>query len=323
MRFNSNTICLVTGGLGFIGSHFIEKALSLGWRVINVDKVSYASNSGLPFENHANYYHIKQDISELSDIPFCDVIVNFAAESHVDNSISGPFAFIKSNFLGVYNLLETLKNKKHTNISHCWSFKYPLFVQISTDEVFGDILEGAFSEDAVMRPSNPYSASKASAELLVKAWFRTYDVPFIITRTTNNYGPRQHQEKLIPMAITRCLRNLPITVHGNGSYLRNWIHVEDNVNAIMTVIQSGNFNECYNICSDEEFSVNDVVDKILQYFNLSRSNKTIDSSMDRSGVDIRYALVCDKIKNLGWQTNKTFDSTLPDLVNYYKGVLNV
>ena len=216
---------VVTGGLGFIGSHFIDKAMSRGHNVINIDCETYAANKDLKFSG--NYTQIKEDIAKIKDLPHCNVIVNFAAESHVDNSIEDSFNFVNTNFIGVYNLLEIIKNKKINHAISAWEYECPLFVQISTDEVFGDIEVGDFNEADRHTPSNPYSATKSAAEQLVSAWGRTYKIPYIITRTTNNYGPRQHSEKLIPRSITSILNGEKIPIHGSGSHSRNWIHVDE------------------------------------------------------------------------------------------------
>lgn len=314
---NSNTICTVTGGLGFIGSHFVERCLSLGWKVINIDKVTYASLD-INFDNHPNYYHIKEDISEIKDIPFSDLIVNFAAESHVDNSIESSNVFIKSNFLGVFNILEIIKNKKIQNENKSWAYRPPLFVQISTDEVFGDILSGSFSEEDRFKPSNPYSSSKAAAEQIVVAWGRTYGLPYMITRTTNNYGPRQHPEKLIPMAICKCLKGEKLIIHGSGEYIRNWIHVEDNVDAILTCIEKGKIGEAYHIGTEDEFSVKQLCEKILEKFGKKYDIQNINSSFDRSGADYRYALNTAKINELGWTPKRKIDNELESIIAYFK-----
>ncbi len=313
MRFGSNTRCVVTGGLGFIGSHFIEKALSSGWHIINIDKVTYASRD-IDFGGNPKYRHIKEDISEIADLPFCHLIVNFAAESHVDNSIDGSMPFVKSNFLGVHNLLEILRRKMQENASKSWSYSPPLFLQISTDEVFGDILHGFFKEDARFNPSNPYSATKAAAEMLVVAWARTYGIPYMLTRTTNNYGPHQHPEKLVPMAISKCLKGEKPIVHGSGGYVRNWIHVEDNVDAIMAVLQKGELNSSYHIASPEEYTVVEIIAKVLAVFGKPYDDSTVDSSSDRSGADLRYALDTSRLKALGWQAKRTMDKELPRMV---------
>lgn len=306
---------IVTGGLGFIGSHFIQKVLAQGHSVYNIDKGSYASNQ-IDF-NNKNYQLIKEDISLLKEIPECDIIVNFAAESHVDNSINSSFIFIQSNIVGVYNLLEIVKNKKISSMQKSWEYKTPLFLQISTDEVFGDIEDGFFTELDRHMPSNPYAASKSAAEQLVVAWARTYGIPFIITRTTNNYGPRQHPEKLIPRCITNLLENKKIPVHGSGSYVRNWIHVEDNVNAICTILAKGKENSFYNIAANEEYSVKEIVTKIASKFNKT-FDEVADFSSDRSGADVRYALNYKKISALGWKQIHTFDSTIDNIIEFYR-----
>lgn len=319
-RLDKKLTIVVTGGLGFIGSHFVDRALDLGHRVINYDKETYAAHTNLKFKG--NYEYVKTDIAELKSIPYCDVIVNFAAESHVDNSIEESFAFMKSNILGVYNILEILKNTKINSLVSAWEYNFPLFVQISTDEVFGDIEEGFFKEEAVHTPSNPYSATKSAAEQLVVAWARTFDIPFLLTRTTNNYGPRQNSEKLIPRAITDIIKGEKVPIHGGGSYVRNWIHVEDNVGAILKIIDAGEVNESYHIASDEEYSVKEIVEMICEEMKVKYENVT-DTSLDRSGADVRYALNCDKLKALGWKQDKKLKQSLPEIIEYYRKALNV
>ena len=222
--------------------------------------------------------------------------------------------FVRSNFLGVHNLLEILRKKIQDNTRKSWPYKVPLFLQISTDEVFGDIMDGGFKEDDRFKPSNPYSATKAAGEVLVIAWGRTYGLPYMITRTTNNYGPYQHPEKLIPMAITMCGNGEKPIVHGTGEYVRNWIHVEDNVDAIMTVLQNGTLNESYHIASQEEYSVVEIVSKILAAFGKPYNASTVDSSSDRSGADLRYALNTEKLESLGWRAKRRLDDELPRMI---------
>ena len=316
-RFGPDTKCVVTGGLGFIGSHFIDRALLSGWKIVNIDKVNYASLN-IDFNKHPNYSHLQEDISEIGDIPYCDLLVNFAAESHVDNSIEGAGIFVKSNFMGVFNLLEIIKRHKHQNAAKSWPYTPPLFIQASTDEVFGDILAGGFSEDDRFKPSNPYSATKGAAEQLIVAWGRTYGLPYLITRTTNNYGPRQHPEKLLPMAICKCLRNEKLIIHGNGEYARNWIHVEDNVDAINLVIQKGQIGEAYHIASADEFNVKQICEKVLQKFGKTYDICNINNSLDRSGADVRYALNTSKIEALGWKSKRRLDDELEGIVAYFK-----
>lgn len=319
-RLVEHKTIVVTGGLGFIGSHFIERILAMGHKVINIDSETYAANTHLVF--NGNYRYIKQDITKLSDLPYCDMIVNFAAESHVDNSIANASNFLDSNILGVHNILELIKQHKIQNMLSSWGYRPPLFVQISTDEVFGDIFTGSFQENDRHFPSNPYSATKSCAEMLVHAWGRTYDLPYIITRTTNNYGARQHVEKLIPAIITSLLTNKKVTVHGDGRYIRNWIHVEDNVEALITIIDKGELNSSYHVSSNEEYSVKQIVTMIVNLLSKSYEDN-VDTSTDRSGCDERYALNCDKLLGLGWKQQRNLSFELPKLISYYKEKLGV
>lgn len=315
-RLVGHKTIVVTGGLGFIGSHFIERILSMGHTVINIDKVTYAANN-ITFTG--DYRFIRADIKDIKDIPFCDIIVNFAAESHVDNSIANASNFIDTNVLGVHNMLEILRSHKVKNLQSSWGYRPPLFVQISTDEVFGDILSGFYSEDDRHMPSNPYSASKSCAEMLLVAWARTYDLPYMITRTTNNYGQRQHREKLIPAAITSLLNGNKVIVHGDGRYIRNWIHVEDNVDAIIKVVSHGDVNTSYHVSSDEEYSVRDIVTMIVTKLGVKYED-VVDTSTDRNGCDERYALNCDRTKALGWTQQRCLSSELDQLLDYYRSV---
>lgn len=309
-------IFLITGGCGFIGSHFIDVLMHTHHKIINIDKLTYASHIKYTKSLNDKYHFIKADIAQITSIPYCDIIINFAAESHVDRSINNSSSFITSNFLGVHNLLELLVKSKIDHNNKSWAHKYPIFFQISTDEVFGDILEGAFNEQDKFNPSNPYAASKACAELLIKCYSRTYDIPYVISRTTNNYGIRQHPEKLIPMCITKILRNQPLIIHGSGKYIRNWINVQDNVNALLTILNKGNIGESYHISSNEEYSVNQIVNIITKHMN---SNIEIDNTYTRSGVDLRYALDCTKLKSLGWKQQYTLQNSLPEIIEFYKG----
>jgi dTDP-glucose 4,6-dehydratase len=308
---------LVTGGLGFIGSHFIEKCLDMGHFVTNVDKVTYASNKNIVFKK--NYSFIRKDICDLEELPPCDIIVNFAAESHVDNSIEESLNFLNSNVKGVYNILELIKNNRIKSTLSAQKYKIPLFVQISTDEVFGDTETGFFKENDRHRASNPYSATKSAAEQIVFAWARTYDLPFLMTRTTNNYGKRQHVEKLIPCAISKILKGESVPIHGSGSYIRNWIHVEDNVEGIFKVIDAGILNEVYHIASDEEYSVNEIVKNICSSMKKD-FNTSVTYNSDRAGADLRYALDCEKIKELGWVQKRRLIDSLPEIIDYYKEI---
>tara|TARA_R110002167_G_scaffold117631_1_gene293731 strand:+ start:1979 stop:2887 length:909 start_codon:yes stop_codon:yes gene_type:complete len=290
-----NKIIVVTGGRGFIGSHFVEKALIRGHKVIDIDKMTYASNNKLPWDNHINYTLIKQDICDLVHLPSCDIVVNLAAESHVDNSIVDTTPFIRSNFLGVHRLLELIRKKDKLN--------RPVFYQVSTDEVYGDILEGSFKENDRLSPSNPYSAAKAAAEMLVLSYSRTYGIEHIITRSANNYGHRQYHEKLIPKSIYCLNNNEKIPLHGNGSYIRDWIFVEDNVAGMWKVIDSGIKNEIYNISANNHMTNLEVVNHILKWHN--KTNSSIKFVRNRDGQDLRYSVDSSKLMSLGWNPKHT------------------
>jgi dTDP-glucose 4,6-dehydratase len=281
---------LVTGGRGFIGSHFVETVLDLGHTVIDIDKMTYAANKQLPWDNNERYTLIQEDIADLKHLPNCDVLVNFAAESHVDNSIRDTEPFIKSNILGVHNLLELVRGKPEYN--------RPLFFHISTDEVYGDRLEGSFTEEDKLKPSNPYSASKASAEMLVLSYNRTYGLKYIITRSANNYGPRQYEEKLLPKCISCIKENKMIPIHGDGSYVRDWTYVKDNVDGILKIIQSRVVNEIYNIASENHMRNLEVVDEVLSWFGKDR--EMIQFVPNRWGQDLRYSISSKKLRDLGW-----------------------
>jgi dTDP-glucose 4,6-dehydratase len=282
---------LVTGGRGFIGSHFVESALEKGWSVVDIDKMTYAANEKLPWDNHKNYTFLKADISEITHIPTCDILINFAAESHVDNSIKSSEAFVKSNILGTHNLLELVRGKPE--------YDRPLFFHISTDEVYGDRLEGKFTELDKLKPSNPYSATKAAAEMLVMSYHRTYGLNYIITRTSNNYGERQYQEKLIPKCIDSIKNNKQIPIHGDGSYIRDWTYVKDNVSAYMLLIEKGVKNDLYNIAAENYLTNLEVAKQVLTWFNKDES--CLKFVENRWGQDLRYAVDAEKIRHLGWK----------------------
>ncbi len=310
---------VVTGGLGFIGSHFIELALQKGYKVHNIDMVTYASNTKwMQTPAPENYSYEKTDIKDLKELPHCDYVVNFAAESHVDRSIENSDPFMNSNVLGVYNLLELLKNKKLDHMKLGWEYKDPTFIYVGTDEVFGDCELGAFLEGEGHNPSNPYAASKSCAEMLVKAWGRTYDIPYKITRTTNNYGERQHPEKLIPHCITQLLNDESVQIHGTGKYIRNWIYVKDNCEAILKVLEKGANGETYHISSEEEYSVLQIVEMIAAKLGKD-PEQYIKFVPNRSGQDVRYALNNEKIKrNLRWEQTHKLDKILTQIIESYK-----
>ncbi len=281
---------IVTGGRGFIGSHFVEEVLSRGDVVVDIDIMSYASHQSLPWDNHPNYTFLKADISEITHLPSCDVLINFAAESHVDNSINDTTPFIKSNILGVHNLLELVRGKP--------AYARPLFFHISTDEVYGDRLEGSFKEGDKLTPSNPYSATKAAAEMLVLAYARTYEMDFIITRSANNYGARQYEEKLISKSIVSLKGNKKIPVHGDGSYIRDWTYVKDNVSGLLAIIDSGVKNEIYNVASENHMTNLEVVKSVIDWFD--KDENSLMFVENRWGQDLRYSISSEKLRDLGW-----------------------
>jgi len=281
---------LVTGGRGFIGSHFVESALQKGWSVVDIDKLTYAANQQLPWDNYKNYTFLKADISEITHIPTCDIIINFAAESHVDNSIKSSDVFVKSNILGTHNLLELVRGKPE--------YDRPLFFHISTDEVYGDRLDGKFTEQDKLKPSNPYSATKAAAEMLVMSYHRTYGLNYIITRTSNNYGERQFEEKLIPKSINCINNNKQIPIHGDGSYVRDWTYVKDNVSAYMLLLEKGVKNDIYNIAAENYLTNLQVAKQVIQW--MEKTDSYLKFVENRWGQDLRYAVDSSKIRALGW-----------------------
>ena len=296
---------IVTGGLGFIGSNLIKLLIQEKYSVINIDKISYSSNfyNLKNFDKNINYRFIKCDINnkkKLSNIfdkykPQC--IFNLAAETHVDRSIDSAKPFIKSNIEGVFNLLEVFKDYYKKN-------KKTKLIHISTDEVYGDILKGRTSESHPYRPSSPYAASKASSDHLVFSYIRTYGIPAIITNCSNNYGPGQHPEKLIPKLIFNTLNNTPLPIYGNGKHSREWIFVEDHCEALLKIFKKGKLGEFYNIGSNNNFKNLEISQKILnvarKYISIGKNVK-IHFIKDRPGHDIRYALNSKKInKKLKW-----------------------
>ncbi|MCK9429857.1 MAG: GDP-mannose 4,6-dehydratase [Candidatus Omnitrophica bacterium] len=312
-------VVYITGCLGFIGSYVTKKCLELGWWVKGVDKITYAANKDLliEFAKYPNFSFVQCDINDLKFLYDCDFVINLAAETHVGNSISSSDEFIKSNINGVHNLLELIKNHRGENVCK------PTLIQISTDETYGDISVGAHVETDLLKPSNPYSSTKAAADMLVMAWGRTHNVPYIIVRPTNNYGIGQYVEKLIPKAI-KCLnleRKIPL--HNNGLPIRNWLHAEDTANAIITIIEKGIVGEIYNIAGGFEQKNIDTVIKIIKCYNSEikydfNTLNYIDFSCNRRGQDVRYALDDSKLRSLGWKPTKLFDEEITKIVDYYK-----
>lgn len=306
-------VVYVTGCLGFIGYQITKTCLNNGWYVIGVDKETYAANlQFLPeLQKHNRFKYIKSDINDLEYLLDCDYVINTAAESHVDNSISGSENFLKSNINGVHNLLSLIQKKT--------IYKKPTLLHFSTDEVYGDIVEGSHSETDLLKPSNPYSATKAAADMLILAWARTYGVPYIIVRPTNNYGIGQYVEKLIPKNIKYLTINRPLPLHEGGTPRRTWLHVTDTANAIITIILAGVTNEIFNISGNYEDSNLSVTKKIIKLFNGSDEfEKYIDMGVKRPGQDVRYSIDDLKLRTLGWKPSANFDDELEKIVKYYK-----
>ena len=314
-NYDMKILC-VTGCLGFIPSYFVLKCLKRGWMVYGIDKVTYAANESFlnQLEKYENFKFLKADIKDLNSLLDCDYVVNFAAESHVGNSIINSDEFINTNVVGTKNLLDLVRFKP----KNCG--KQPIFLHISTDEVYGDILEGHHTEDDLLHPSNPYSAAKAAADMLVLAWSRTYDLQYLIVRPTNNYGIRQYPEKLIPLSVKNLLRGRKISLHNNGTPVRNWLHADDTANAVVTIIESGKKNEIYNIAGGFEQKNKITIKKIVNhYFKDQRDYLDyVDLGYKRQGQDVRYALNDDKLRSLGWSPQKSFDEEIPKLVEFYK-----
>ena len=300
-------IFVVTGGLGFIGKHFVRRCLERGHFVKNIDRISYAADRVVmeEFKTFRNYRFYEADIVSLDFLPECDALINFAAESHVDNAITSACAFCTTNFLGVQTLLELTRAKQ--------AAERPLFVQISTDEVYGDIRSGAHAETDMLVPSNPYSATKASADMLVKSWGRTYEMAWNIIRPANNYGVHQYPEKLIPKSTWRMKRGLPATLHGDGSYVRSWLHAEDTVDAVLTVIEKGERNSIYNAGSRTEIRNIDVLRAIAGLVGVAEEKAWV-TVPDRSGQDVRYSLDDSRLRALGWKPTRDFNTELARIV---------
>jgi dTDP-glucose 4,6-dehydratase len=308
-------VVYITGCLGFIGSYLTRKCLELGWYVKGVDKMTYAANKTLleEFKSYDNFSFVHCDINDLKFLYDCDYVINTAAETHVGNSIANSDDFIHSNINGVHNLLELIKNHRGEHS------KKPILLHFSTDEVYGDISEGAHTESDLLKPSNPYSATKAAADMLVLAWSRTYNIPYIIVRPTNNYGAGQYVEKLIPKTCKHLKLGKKIPLHNNGSPIRNWLHARDTADAVITIIQSNVENEIYNICGGFEQSNLNTVNKVIaEYYNNIISEDYLDTTYYRQGQDVRYALDDSKLRSLGWEPKAVFDEELKDIVQYYK-----
>ena len=303
---------LVTGCAGFIGSNFLHWLLPRepGVSVVNLDKLTYAGNPanlvGLPADRHT---FVKGDIADKAAVAKavegCDAILNFAAESHVDRSIAEPEAFLRTDALGTHVLLEAARKKDLP------------YLQISTDEVYGSIAEGSFKEGDVLDPSSPYSASKAAADLLVLAYRRTYGLPVKITRSSNNFGPRQYPEKLIPRLIVRALRNQPLPIYGDGLNVRDWLYVDDNCAGLWAVFTKGKVGEVYNLGAGNEHPNLHIAKRILH--ELGKPESLLQFVKDRPGHDRRYSVDTTKVRSLGWKPEHELDAALRATVQWYRG----
>lgn len=307
---------LVTGGCGFIGTNFIRYFIKNHprYKIINTDKLTYAGNleNLKDLKKCKNYHFVKADICnalfmrKLFKKYKPDAVINFAAETHVDRSITAPSQFMKTNFLGVGVLLDL-----------CLDFGIKKFLQVSTDEVYGSIEKGSFCENSLLTPSSPYAASKAGADGLVMAYHTTYKLPVLITRTTNNYGPYQFPEKLIPLVILNALKNKKIPVYGDGMNVRDWIYVEDNCAAIDQVLHKGKIGEIYNIAGKSEKTNIQVIKTLLRILNIDKS--LITYVKDRPGHDQRYSLSIRKIKKRpGWQPQTSFQAGIKKTIEWYQ-----
>jgi len=305
---------LVTGGAGFIGSNFIHYLASVhpDWSVINLDKLTYAGNpenlQGV--DDRDGYRFVHGDICDREVVgPLvaeCDYVVNFAAETHVDRSIHDPGDFILTDVFGTYVLLEAFREAERPK----------RFIQISTDEVYGAVETGSSRESDPLAPRNPYSASKAGADRLAYSYFVTYDVPVIVTRASNNYGPRQYPEKVIPLFVTNALEDRPLPLYGDGMQIRDWLHVDDHARAIDLVLERGITGETYNIGGEHELANIELTKKVLEI--LGKPESLIEPVQDRPGHDRRYSLDTGKLRNLGWRPETEFDEGLSATVAWYR-----
>jgi len=302
---------LVTGGAGFIGSNFVHYVVKKhpNYEIVVLDKLTYAGRKENLYDIWNNITFVKGDVTKKEDVENtmkdCDWIVNFAAETHVDRSIIEAGIFVLTDVLGVYNLLEAVRK-----------FNVSKIEQVSTDEVYGHIQKGSFIETDRLSPRNPYSASKAGAELLCQAFFQTYGLPIIVTRSSNNYGPYQHPEKLIPKTIIYALLNKPIPVYGTGENIRDWLYVEDNCEAIDLVLHKGKSGESYNIAANQELKNIQVVEAILKL--IKKPQSLIKYVKDRPGHDLRYSLNTKKIQEIDWKPRTKFEEGIKKTIGWYK-----
>jgi dTDP-glucose 4,6-dehydratase len=305
---------LITGGAGFIGSNFVHcLAENRDYELVVLDKLTYAGNLDNIQEVRDKIEFIHGDIADQDVVSRvmrdCDMVVNFAAETHVDRSIEDPGIFVKTDVIGTYNLLE-----------HVRKYDVGRYLQISTDEVYGSIESGSFTENSNLDPSSPYSASKAGGDLLVGAYWKTYGTPVIITRSSNNFGPRQYPEKLIPLFILNALHDKPLPVYGDGKNVRDWIYVMDNCKGIEVALLKGKLGEVYNIGGGNERNNLDITRLILKLLN--KPENLITFVTDRLGHDRRYSLDSSKIMKLGWKPEITFEEAMQETIDWYQEYRN-
>ena len=306
---------LVTGGSGFIGSNFVRQMLQndTNCHIVNLDKLTYAGNPAnlVDIEMDERYSFVHGDICDIDVVRQIfhqhkpQIIINFAAETHVDRSIGSPDDFIKTDVFGVFTLLEASKE-----------FGVDLFLQISTDEVYGSIAEGSFCEGDPLLPSSPYSASKAGGDRLAYSYYVTYQLPVIITRASNNYGSYQYPEKLIPLFVTNALEDRDLPVYGDGKNVRDWLYVSDHCSAIQFIIENGELGEVYNVGGGNELQNIHITHQILE--QLGKSTDLIKFVEDRKGHDLRYSLDCSKLNQLGWMPEHSFDEALTETIHWYQ-----
>ena len=307
------TRVLVTGGAGFIGSHYVHHALEAhpDWRVTVLDKLTYAGNPANleDLKGNPRYVFLKGDIASKTDVERAmeggvDILMNFAAETHVDRSIGDPEGFIRTDIYGAYTLLEAARERK-----------VKAFVQISTDEVYGSVASGQSRETDALMPSNPYSASKAAADRLAYSYFATYRLPVFISRASNNFGPRQYPEKVIPLFVTNALSDEPLPLYGDGQNVRDWLYVTDHCAALDVMLERGTPGEVYNIGGGSERRNIEITEMILD--RLRKPRTLLRHVQDRPGHDRRYALDCSRIQALGWSPRVRFEEGLERTVSWY------
>ncbi|MCK5180171.1 MAG: dTDP-glucose 4,6-dehydratase [Candidatus Omnitrophica bacterium] len=311
----SRSKILITGGAGFIGSEFVRQAVKKGQKIVVIDKLTYSGDLERLKEIKGKYTFYKTDICQKAKLEAVikkekpDQIVHFAAETHVDRSIQDPLPFIQTNITGTQNLIDLSRK-----------YKVKKFVHISTDEVYGESQKGRFPETAALKPKNPYSATKAAAELLVRAAIKTHHFPAIIIRPANNYGPWQYPEKLIPVIILKALKNRKVPVYGKGKQIREWLHVTDCAEGIHLIVKKGKIGEAYNVGTYFERENLVTVKTILKL--LKKPASLIEFVADRPGHDFRYSVSCAKIKKLGWSPKITFATGIKQTVQWYLSHLN-